>query len=56
MKQLQLTLIPNPKIASDFQLLYEQKPIAKPRLDLENETISYYQTASDILKKKKYQK
>ncbi len=55
-KQLQLTLIPNPKITSEFQLLYDQKPIAKPRLDLENETISYYQTASDILKKKKYQK
>jgi phosphoglycerol transferase MdoB-like AlkP superfamily enzyme len=55
-KQLQLNLIPNPKVASEFQLLYEQKPIAKPRLDLENETISYYQTASDILKKKKYQK
>ena len=55
-KQLQLTLIPNPKVTSEFQLLYEQKPIAKPRLDLENETISYYQTASDILKKKKYQK
>ena len=55
-KQLQFTLIPNPKVASEFQLLYEQKPIAKPRLDLENETISYYQTASDILKKKKYQK
>ena len=55
-KQLQLTLIPNPKVAKEFQLLYEQKPIAKPRLDLENETISYYQTASDILKKKKYQK
>ncbi len=55
-KQLQLTLIPNPKVASEFQLLYDQKPIAKPRLDLENETISYYQTASDILKKKKYQK
>ena len=55
-KQLQLTLIPNPKVASEFQLFYEQKPIAKPRLDLENETISYYQTASDILKKKKYQK
>ncbi len=55
-KQLQLTLIPNPKVASEFQLLYEQKHIAKPRLDLENETISYYQTASDILKKKKYQK
>ncbi|CAN1493355.1 MdoB Phosphoglycerol transferase and related proteins, alkaline phosphatase superfamily [Flavobacteriaceae bacterium] len=55
-KQLQLTLIPNPKVASEFQLLYDQKPIAKPRLDLEKETISYYQTASDILKKKKYQK
>ena len=55
-KQLQLTLIPNPKVTSEFQLLYDQKPIAKPRLDLENETISYYQTASDILKKKKYQK
>ncbi len=55
-KQLRLTLIPNPKVTSEFQLLYEQKPIAKPRLDLENETISYYQTASDILKKKKYQK
>jgi phosphoglycerol transferase MdoB-like AlkP superfamily enzyme len=55
-KQLQLTLIPNSKVASEFQLLYEQKPITKPRLDLENETISYYQTASDILKKKKYQK
>ncbi|MSP85790.1 MAG: alkaline phosphatase family protein [Flavobacteriaceae bacterium] len=55
-KQLQLTLIPNSKLASDFQFLYDQKPIAKPRLDLENETISYYQTASDVLRKKKYQK
>ena len=55
-KQLQLTLIPNPKVATEFQLLYEQKTIKNPRLDLEKETISYYQTASDILKKKKYQK
>jgi hypothetical protein len=55
-KQLQLTLIPNPNVASEFQLLYEQKTIKNPRLDLEKETISYYQTASDILKKKKYQK
>jgi phosphoglycerol transferase MdoB-like AlkP superfamily enzyme len=55
-KQLQLTLIPNPKVAKEFQLLYEQKPISKPRLDLENEAISYYQTASDMLNKKKYQK
>jgi len=55
-KQLQLTLIPNPKVANEFQLFYEQKPIAKPRLDLENETISYYQTASEMLNNKKYQK
>ena len=55
-KQLQLTLIPNPKVATEFQLLYEQKTIKNPRLDLEKETIAYYQTASDILKKKKYQK
>ena len=31
-------------------------PIAVPRKDLENETISYYQTASEMLKNKKYQK
>lgn len=55
-KQLQLSLIQNPKVTSEFQLFYDQKPIAKPRLDLENETISYYQTASEILKNKKYQK
>ena len=55
-KQLQLSLIPNPKVASEFQLFYDQKPIAIPRKDLENETISYYQTASEMLKNKKYQK
>ncbi|MEY3499853.1 MAG: hypothetical protein RL308_1522, partial [Bacteroidota bacterium] len=55
-KQLQLTLLPNSKVENDFQLFYDQKPITKPRLDLENETISYYQTASEILKQKKYQK
>ena len=55
-KQLQLSLIPNPKVASEFQLFYDQKPIAVPRKDLENETISYYQTASEMLKNKKYQK
>jgi phosphoglycerol transferase MdoB-like AlkP superfamily enzyme len=55
-KQLQLKVISNPKVASEFQLFYEQKPIAVPRKDLENETISYYQTASEMLKNKKYQK
>ena len=55
-KQLQLSLLPNPKVGSEFQLFYDQKPIAVPRQDLENETISYYQSASEMLKNKKYQK
>jgi phosphoglycerol transferase MdoB-like AlkP superfamily enzyme len=55
-KQLQLTSLPNPKVAREFLLFYDQNPIAVPRKDLENETISYYQTASEMLKNKKYQK
>ena len=55
-KQLQLTLLPLPNLEPDFQLHYDQKPLTKQRTDLVNETISYYQTASDILKKKQYQK
>ena len=55
-KQFQLTLLPNPKVESDFQLFYDQKLLSKERKDLVNETISYYQTASEMLKKKKYQK
>ena len=55
-KQLQITLVPNPKIGTDFHLFYDEKPLDKARPDLINETISYYQTASDMLKKKKYQK
>ena len=55
-KQFQLTLQPKEGIESDFQLYYDQKPLTKERTDLINETISYYQTASYLLKKKKYQK
>jgi phosphoglycerol transferase MdoB-like AlkP superfamily enzyme len=55
-KQFQLKLLPNDPVEADFQIYYEQKPLAKERTDLVNETISYYQTASDMLKKKKYQK
>jgi len=54
-KQFQLTLKPDQKIATDFQIYYNQVPLSNKRTDLINETISYYQTASDILKKKKYQ-
>ncbi|TRX35711.1 sulfatase-like hydrolase/transferase [Flavobacterium sp. ZT3R18] len=55
-KQFQLTLKPDQKVAPEFQIYYDQVPLSKERTDLVNETISYYQTASDILKKKKYQR
>jgi hypothetical protein len=55
-KQFQLTLKPDQKLAPEFQIYYDQDPLTKERADLVNEAISYYQTASDILKKKKYQK
>ena len=55
-KQFELILKPNAKIAPEFQLYYEQKPLINKRTDLINETISYYQTASYLLKKKKYEK
>ena len=55
-KQFQLTLKPNQKVAPEFQIFYDQIPMTTERKDLVNETISYYQTASDILKNKKYQK
>jgi len=55
-KQFQLSLKPGQKVATDFQIYYDQNPLDKERTDLVNETVSYYQTASDMLKKKKYQK
>jgi phosphoglycerol transferase MdoB-like AlkP superfamily enzyme len=55
-KQFGLTVIPNPKLDINFQIMYDQKLLTNPRKDLETETISYYQTASDMLKKKQYQK
>lgn len=54
--QLQLTVVFDPKIGSEFQLFYDQKPLKKERLDLIKETIAYYQCASDVLKNKKYEK
>ena len=55
-KQFQLTLKKDQITAPDFQIYYNQIPLTKERTDLVKETISYYQTASDILKNKKYQK
>ena len=55
-KQYELKMVRNQKLGNDFQLYYDENPMSKPREDLVKETISYYQTTSDLLKKKKYQK
>ena len=55
-KQYKLSLQPRGNISDDFQVLYDEKPLIKPRQDLINETISYYQTAAHLLKNNKYQK
>lgn len=55
-KQFQLSLLPKEGVESDFQIYYEQTLLPTRREDLINETISFYQTASDMLKKKKYNK
>jgi hypothetical protein len=55
-KQFELKLNPKPGIAPEYQIYYDEIPLKTERTDLVNETISFYQTASDMLKKKKYQK
>ena len=55
-EQFQLSLKPDQKLAPEFQIYYDQVLMNKERTDLVNETISYYQTASDLLKRKQYQK
>lgn len=55
-KQFDLEINPKPGLAPEFQINYNEIPVNKERTDLVNETISFYQTASDMLKKKKYQK
>jgi phosphoglycerol transferase MdoB-like AlkP superfamily enzyme len=55
-KQFDLEINPKPGLAPEFQIDYNEIPSNKERTDLVNETISFYQTASDMLKKKKYQK
>lgn len=55
-KQFELILQPKGNLKDDFQIFYEEKLLTKPRKDLINETVSYYQTASTLLKKNKYQR
>ncbi|MDR6763528.1 phosphoglycerol transferase MdoB-like AlkP superfamily enzyme [Flavobacterium sp. 2755] len=55
-KQFALKLDPKDSVSSDFQVEYDEMPLKKQKMDLVNETISYYQSASFLLKEKKYQK
>ncbi|MBS7253819.1 LTA synthase family protein [Flavobacterium branchiicola] len=55
-KQFALKLKPKPGVAPEFQLNYEETPLKEIRTDLINDAVSYYQSASYMLKEKKYQK
>lgn len=55
-KQYELKLNPKPGIAPEYQIYYDEIPLHTERTALVNETISFYQTASYMLKNKKYQK
>jgi phosphoglycerol transferase MdoB-like AlkP superfamily enzyme len=54
-KQYQLSLIPKKGVSPQYQIHYEERVLKTERADLVNETISFYQTSSDILKRKGYQ-
>ncbi|WP_310297929.1 sulfatase-like hydrolase/transferase [Flavobacterium aquidurense] len=54
-KQFELKIKPKSGVAPEFQIEYDEIPMQTERTDLVNETISFYQTASDMLKQKKYQ-
>nr|WP_315222884.1 sulfatase-like hydrolase/transferase [uncultured Flavobacterium sp.] len=43
-------------VAPEYQIYYDEKCMKKERTDLVNETISFYQAASYLLKEKKYEK
>ena len=55
-KQFSLKINPKTGVAPEFQLNYDEIPLKTEKLSLVNETISYYQSASYMLKEKKYQK
>jgi phosphoglycerol transferase MdoB-like AlkP superfamily enzyme len=52
-KQFQLSMKPNGNKENVFKIYYDQNLLTKERPDLVKETISYYETASDMLKRKK---
>ncbi|RZJ54492.1 MAG: LTA synthase family protein [Flavobacterium sp.] len=55
-KQFHLSLNKKQNMDPGYDIYYDEKPLVKERNDLVNQTIAYYQTASDMLKYKKYQR
>jgi phosphoglycerol transferase MdoB-like AlkP superfamily enzyme len=55
-KQFDLKLKTKEGILPEFQIDYDEIPSKTERTDLVNDAVSFYQTASDMLKNKKYQK
>uniref|UniRef100_UPI004049D581 LTA synthase family protein n=1 Tax=Flavobacterium sp. TaxID=239 RepID=UPI004049D581 len=55
-KQFELRQVKNENLSPDFQIYYEEILMKTKRQDLIKEATAYYQTASDMLQKKKYQK
>lgn len=55
-KQFELKRIENEKIDADYQIYYEEVLMKNKREDLIKEATACYQTAADMLQKKKYEK
>ena len=55
-KQFDLILHPKEGLDSRFQLEYEERPVKNIDEILVKETIAFYQTSYDQLKKKEYEK
>jgi phosphoglycerol transferase MdoB-like AlkP superfamily enzyme len=55
-KQYDLIQQKNETLGPDYSIIYEEKPKTKIDVKLRKETIAIYQTASHILKTKKYEK
>ncbi|TDP03028.1 LTA synthase family protein [Flavobacterium sp. 245] len=54
-KQYTLKVRPTEGVAPEFQILYDEIPLKAERTDLVNDAISFYQSASYLLKEKRYQ-
>jgi phosphoglycerol transferase MdoB-like AlkP superfamily enzyme len=55
-KQFNLKLKPKAGVQDDYQIYYDEIPLKTERTDLVNNAVSFYQSASYLLKNKKYQK